>query len=290
MAGHGLLIAAFTFSAISYSRISRGEDTFISLPVFLGGLFITLSLFFLLRVFDEFKDAKDDAQFRSHLPVPRGLISLKELMVCGIVVVIFQLLINILCFPKMLPLYAVAVFYLLIMGKEFFVAKWLRNQHMLYIISHMLIIPLIDVYASGLDWRLQGVDPPKGLIFFFAVSYFNGVVLEFGRKIRPVEMEAPGVVTYSSLYGAVRATVCWILILLLTFVFAILAAIYAGHGVAEFAILSVVLFVCILPALMFLQRKDQKSSKWIEYASALWTFAMYLCLGGIPMLIRIFIK
>ena len=33
----------------------------------------------------------------------------------------------------------------------------------------MLIIPLIDIYASGLDWLLEGASAPKGLLFFFAV-------------------------------------------------------------------------------------------------------------------------
>ncbi len=46
----------------------------------------------------------------------------------------------------------------------------------------MFIIPLIDIYASGLDWFLAGVPPPRGLLFFFAVSYMNGIVLEIGRN------------------------------------------------------------------------------------------------------------
>ena len=76
---HGLLIAAFTFSAIGFSRICADKIGFISLNTYLVGFFITFTTFFLLRLFDEFKDQKEDAQFRSYLPVPRGLVSLNEL-------------------------------------------------------------------------------------------------------------------------------------------------------------------------------------------------------------------
>ncbi|MDQ6763693.1 MAG: hypothetical protein M3015_13830, partial [Bacteroidota bacterium] len=76
---HGLLVASFSFSAISYSRICRGASGFVSASTFLMGIFITITLFFLVRIFDEFKDAEDDAKYRSELPVPRGLVSLHEL-------------------------------------------------------------------------------------------------------------------------------------------------------------------------------------------------------------------
>ena len=47
----------------------------------------------------------------------------------------------------------------------------------------------IDLYSSGLDWKLDNAEPHLGLLFFFAVSYMNGLVLEFGRKIRTPEKE-----------------------------------------------------------------------------------------------------
>ena len=61
--GHGLLVASFSFSAISYSRICRGVEGFVSLSTFLVGVVTTITLFFLVRVFDEFKDAEDDAAY-----------------------------------------------------------------------------------------------------------------------------------------------------------------------------------------------------------------------------------
>lgn len=279
---HGLLVASFSFSAISYSRICRGAVGFVSLPVFLVGITTTITLFFLVRVFDEFKDAEDDAKYRKHLPIPRGLISFKELALLGALAVLIQLILNIWFFPKMLIIYSFVIGYLCLMGKEFFIGEWLKKHQLWYVVSHMLIIPLIDMYASGLDWLLANADAPKGLLFFFIVSFMNGVVLEIGRKIRVPEKEEFN--TYSTLLGAAKATKLWVFILFITFCFSILASWFAGYGYVGSIILLFFFILCSIPAYLFLNTKTYKRSKLIEYASALWTIAMYLTLGGVPML------
>ena len=286
--GHGLLVAAFSFSAISYSRICRGAEGFISLNDFLVGIFTTISLFLLLRIADEFKDAEDDALYRPHLPMPRGLISFKELKVMAIIIVLQQVVVNALFFPKMLILYFAVIAYLALMSKEFFIADWLRKQQFWYVVSHMFIIPLVDIYASGLDWFLAGVSPSKGLLFFFAVSYMNGIVLEIGRKIRTPQQEATGVLTYSSILGATKATILWVIILVITLALSIAAAAFAGYGEAAFFILGIVLIICSLPAFLFLYKPTERKAKAIELSSAMWTIAMYLTLGGIPMMQKLF--
>ncbi|WP_114784885.1 UbiA family prenyltransferase [Botryobacter ruber] len=282
--GHGVLVASFSFSAIAYSRICRGAEGFVSWSTFLVGIFTTITLFLLVRIFDEFKDAEDDARYRKNLPVPRGLISLRELLVIGMVVAVLQVSVIMWFMPKMLLIYLVVIGYLSLMGKEFFVAEWLKKHQFWYVASHMFIIPLVDIYASGLDWLLEGVAAPKGLLFFFAVSYMNGVVQEVGRKIRAPEKEAEGVLTYSAMLGAARAVWLWIGILFVTLCLSIAAAHYAGFGQMAFFILGSIFLLCSLPAVLFLSTKTEKTSKSIELASAVWTISMYLSLGGIPML------
>lgn len=282
--GHGLLVASFTFSAIAYSRICRGVEGFVSWQTYLLGIFITVSLFLLVRIFDEFKDADDDAKYRGELPVPRGLVKLSELKNIGIIIFVLQVLVNIIFFPKMLIIYFAIIAYLLLMGKEFFVADWLKKHQFWYVTSHMFIIPFIDIYASGLDWLLEGAKPPTGLLFFFAVSYMNGIVLEVGRKIRTPETESEGVLTYSSMLGASKAAWLWIAVLVATLLLAIAASAFAGYGTTGTIVLSCVFLVCASPAFLFLNKKTKKLSKSIELMSALWTIAMYLTLGGVPML------
>lgn len=280
--GHGLLVTAFSFSAMSYSRICRGAAGFVDTRFFITGIATTVTLFLLVRIFDEFKDREDDARYRRQLPVPRGLVSLRELAWVGAFTIVFQIVINAVFFPKMFLLYALVIAYLCLMGKEFFVAEWLKKHQFWYVVSHMLIIPLVDMYASGLDWLMAGAEAPKGLLFFFAVSFMNGIVLEIGRKIRTPENEEFN--TYSTMMGASKATKLWLLILFITLGFAIAACYYAGYGAWGFGILGCIFVLCCVPGLLFLAKENKRRSKLIEYASALWTIGMYLSLGGIPML------
>jgi len=281
---HGIMIAAFTFSAVSYSRICRGGEGFIETSDFLIGVFATVTLFFLVRIFDEFKDKEDDEKYRKYLPVPRGLISLKELKTIGWVVGILQIAVIAIFQFQMLYLYMIVIGYLILMGVEFFVPKWLKERQIIYITSHMVIIPLIDIYASGLDWLLGGDSVHWGLAWFFAVSYMNGLALEFGRKIRTPESEEVGVVSYTSLYGTKGGVVIWLLIMFVTLSLAIGASNYANYGSIAYIILIAFYALCAIPGVLFIRKPTVKLSKWIEYASAIWTALMYLSLGGIPML------
>jgi 4-hydroxybenzoate polyprenyltransferase len=285
--GHGLLVASFSFSAIAYSRICRGAGGFVNLHTYLTGIFTTVTLFLLVRIFDEFKDRKEDALYRKHLPVPRGLVSLKELLVLGIILVVLQVAVNLYFFPKMLLIYGVVIAYLSLMGVEFFVPAWLKKHPFWYVTSHMFIIPLIDIYASGLDWLLGGYPPPPGLAFFFAVSYLNGIVLEVGRKIRTPQGEATGVITYSSLLGPAKAVYLWISVLLLTLGISMAALHVAAYRTTPFLILTVMFLLCSLTGILFLKKRTQQLSKLLETLSAVWTLVMYLTLGGIPMLIQL---
>ncbi|MFI5150032.1 MAG: UbiA family prenyltransferase [Bacteroidia bacterium] len=285
--GHGMLVASFSFSAIAYSRICRGAPGFVSLRTYLTGIFTTVTLFLLVRIFDEFKDRKEDALYRKHLPVPRGLVSLKELLIIGILLVIAQVTVNLLFFPKMLMIYTAIIAYLSLMGVEFFVPEWLKKHQFWYVTSHMFIIPLIDIYASGLDWLLEGAGPAAGLAFFFAVSYMNGIVLEIGRKIRTPEQEAAGVLTYSSLLGPVKAIYMWIGVLLITLAVSVAATRFAGYGYSAAVILVTAFLICMSVGVSFLKKQTPALSKSIEVLSAVWTITMYLTLGGIPMLIKL---
>jgi len=282
--GHGLLIAAFTFSAVSYSRMCRGESGFIDWKIYGWGIFITVTLFFLLRIADEFKDREDDAKYRKYLPVPRGLISLKELLLLAIIVLVLQALVLIFVFPKLFFLQLAVLFYLFLMRIEFGVPVWLKARPVLYMISHMFIIPLIDIFASGLDWVLNDANAPRGLFFFFSVSFMNGIVMETGRKIKTEEMEEEGVVSYTKLWGVNAAPVIWNCMLALNAMLAVLAGWHAGYGQITFIILGSLFILFSLPSWIFISKKTKKNAKMIEYASIVWTMLMYFILGAVPMI------
>jgi 4-hydroxybenzoate polyprenyltransferase len=71
-----------------------------------------------------------------------------------------------------------------------------------------------------------------------------------------------------------------------TLLAAFAAAWYAGHGWMGIGILSSVFALCAAQGLLFLQKMTLRRAKFIEYASAFWTIAMYLTLGGVALFVR----
>jgi hypothetical protein len=286
---HGPLIAAFSFSALSFSALLR-DQTMLPAAVPVVVAFVTALLFFLqLRIADEFKDFEEDSRYRPYRAVPRGLVSLRELGILGVFAAVVQLALAVWLMPSLVLLLAVAWAYLVLMSKEFFVPAWLKVHPILYMISHMVIIPLVDLYATACDWWVAGAGPPRGLIWFLAVSYFNGLVIELGRKIRGPKEEEPGVNTYSALWGRRNAILAWLGSLMATTAFAFAAAWQIDFLVPVSVLLAILLLVAAVLVGRFLRQPDAGRAKAIETASGLWTILMYLSLGAVPLLVRVWL-
>ncbi|MGH9766365.1 MAG: UbiA family prenyltransferase, partial [Blastocatellia bacterium] len=130
---HGALIAAFSFSAVSYSALLRGASRFPAAGA-VGAAFITSFIFFLqLRIADEFKDAEEDARYRPYRPVPRGLITLRELGVAGALGASIQLGLALALAPALALWLAMVWLYLGLMSKEFFAREWLKARPITYL-------------------------------------------------------------------------------------------------------------------------------------------------------------
>ena len=180
--------------------------------------------FFQLRMSDEYKDLADDSKYRPYRPVPRGLVALRELAIVAAAVAVLQVTLTLWLAPALLaPLIAVWV-YMALMRFEFFVPEWLKAHAVLYMLSHMVVLPLIFVYITGCDWLAAGALPPSTLPWFLAAGYCNGLVFEIGRKIRAPEDEEEGVETYSKLWGKAVAFRSWMIPLALAGLCATLAA------------------------------------------------------------------
>ncbi len=164
---HGVLIASFSFCAVSLSRVLRGQPGWPSWRQ-LAVAFATCFTFFLqLRIADEFKDFEEDARYRPYRPVQRGLVTLRELGVVFALGAVLQLWLALWLNPRLVILLAITWAYLAAMSKEFFVADWLRRRHVLYMLSHMVIMPLVDLYATSTDWLAAGGRRCADCFFFF---------------------------------------------------------------------------------------------------------------------------
>lgn len=286
LAGHAPLVAAFSISAVCFSHLLRRQEGWPEATTLIVAFVTALLFFLLLRISDEFKDFEDDSRYRPYRPVPRGLVTLRELAWIGVGAGIIQLALAIWLEPALVWLLLLAWGYLAIMSREFFVPEWLKARPSIYLASHMVIIPLIDLYATACDWLVAELSrPPDGLYLFLLVSFFNGIVVEVGRKIRAPEDEERGVETYSAVWGMRRAITVWLLAAGTTAVFAWLAARQIRFEQPMLWLLVALLIACAAIAIRFLRRPAKGAGKAIEVASGVWTLVMYLGLGAVPVVV-----
>lgn len=279
LAAYGPMVTVFTASAALYSRMARRAPGFIPWDRYAVGAFTALVFFAWLRILDEHKDADLDRRYRPELPVPRGLVTRAELRRVGVILLVAVVGLNAWLAPSMLGAMGAVALYAALMTREFFVPEWLRAHPVAYLLSHMVIMPLIDFYTTGLDWLAEGSAPPPALGLFLALTFLNGVVVEVGRKIRPPGGEREGVDTYSGLWGTRRAALVWIAVLALTAATAAWALVAVGGGAAELTILAVLALASAYAAVRFRAAPTAAGGKRIEVASGVWTIAMYLLLG-----------
>jgi 4-hydroxybenzoate polyprenyltransferase len=284
---HGPLIAAFSVSAVSYSTLLRGE---IALPV-AGTLvaFATAFLFFLqLRIADEFKDHEEDVRYRPYRPVPRGLVSLRELGWVGVGAALVQLALALALKPALALILAVVWAYLALMSVEFFAPAWLKARPVTYMWTHMLIMPMIDFYATACDWLVRGADLPYGLSWFLLVSFFNGIVIEIGRKTRAPGDEETGVETYSALWGRAAAVRAWLGAMVACAACALMAAWSIDFLLPAGAVLAALVAAAAWLGVRFVRAAAAGSGRRLELFSGVWTLSMYLIVGVVPLGIRHF--
>lgn len=287
MLAHGPVILAFSLSAIGYSALLRGAT---SLPGWKPCLVASASSFlsFLqLRIADEFKDFDEDSKFRPYRPVPRGLVSLRDLAWVWAGCIAAQLALCLWLSPRILWLLAATWLYLGLMTREFFARRWLKARPVVYLVSHMAIMPLVDFYATACDWAPAGyAHPPRGLLWFLLVSFCNGVVVEIGRKIRSPQDEETGVETYSFLWGAKRAVLVWLAMMIVTAGFACMAARGIRFESPVVTILAAVIVVAAALAFRFLRAQSSGAGKRLETMAGIWSLLLYLSLGVLPLAVR----
>jgi len=292
LAGYVPLIAAFTFASASYSRTARrlaglpDADGFVSWPLFLAGTFTSLSCFFLLRVLDEHKDADVDRRWRPELPVPRGLVTLGELRLAGAALVALVVASNAWLAPVLLAPLALVAAWAALMTKEFFVREWLRAHLGAYLVTHMLVMPMIDAYTTGLDWLVAGLHPPNGLPWFLAATFANGALVEIGRKLRGPGGEREGVDSYTRAWGVRAAPLAWLAVLFAAAGVVTIAARSTGAAALTAAIAFPAAALLAVPAARFVATGDDRDARRVEWTSGAWGIVSYLTLGFGPALAR----
>lgn len=285
---HGVLVAVFTIGSLCFTIRLRGDrvfpDTFALVPAF-----ITTFLFFLqLRLADEFKDYEEDLRWRPYRPVPRGLITLRELGTLWVLTAVVQLFMALMYDFRLTLLLLVVWAYLGLMSVEFFVPRWLKARPMTYMTTHSVIIPLICLYITAHDWIPAGVKSSSRLLWFLAMTYCNSFVIEIGRKIRAPADEEEGVQTYSVLWGQRGAVMAWLGALVATAGFALMAAQQIGFLMPIAFLAGLCVVAAAATSFRFLAEMKPGRGKVFELASALWTVLSLLAVGPAAVLYAMF--
>lgn len=253
-------------------------------PAFVVGFVLAMALFFQMRVCDEFKDAEDDKLYRPERPIPRGLISPGEVLRLGLLTIPLAVAAAWLWHPPVLWLLGAVWVWLAAMTVEFGVPTWLKARPVLYLLSHMAIMPLIDLLLTGIEWLPAGGAAPF-LWLFLALSFVNGCVLEIGRKLWAPENEITGVETYSGLWGPRRAGQIWLCCVLLSYMLLVGTGMATGVGWPSALIGAVALAPCGLAAYRYTRAPTVQAQARMDTVAGVWVFFCYAAAGFLPFLI-----
>jgi 4-hydroxybenzoate polyprenyltransferase len=283
---HGALIVAFGASAVCLSDLLRGGGV-PKLYAILVAVLVLFGFFLQLRIADEHKDNEDDAKYRPERPVPRGLVSLAELRWVALVLALAQVALTASLDWRMLGLLALVWGWMALMTKEFFAPAALKARPILYMISHMMVMPLIDLYATACDWLPAGQSPVGNfglaLSGFLGLSLANGVVLEIARKSWAPEQEREGVETYSKLWKPERAGLSVAVFMFAGLVLSAYVHVQSGAGLVALIGLLLASAYAIYTAIDYAGTPTVKTSKALETGAGVFVLANYLLLGVLPM-------
>jgi 4-hydroxybenzoate polyprenyltransferase len=274
--GHGVPVAVWALAVQGYARVQAGAPPWAGLRSF-GAAFLTALLVFLqLRILDEFKDYEDDARYRPYRPVPRGLVSLRELGRLGVVAGCIQLAASAVLGVAPVAWLVLIWAYAWLMREEFFAPGWLRAHAAIYMASHMLIVPLILLYlVAGAGVPIRDV----ALAALAGASYLTFCVFEVGRKIRAPADEREGVDMYSRRWGLRRAVGVWLGLLAAAALFAVLSAPAVTSYRVMGAVVVPVLFAASFASWRFLRNPRPGGGKAFLALSAAWMLILNIALA-----------
>ena len=230
--------------------------------------------FLMVRIIDEFKDYEEDCKFRPYRPVPRGLITLKELKILFIICIILQILITLKYCIKAIPFLILVWVFFAIMSKSFFIKKLTEKYILLEVMLDELLMPILVIYlAIFVNGSIEQLFASKIFFLFLFMTYIISWIVEIARKVRCKEDEEKGVKTYTAVFGIKNAT-----ILLSTLEIAL--ACIQGIILKKY-IISV---VCLISAVIlinigFITKRNRKFAKLTELSANIYIFLVYFSMG-----------
>lgn len=275
------------FQMINYENIMKDFNFYVEpekyiieyyklIPMFI----VAFLQFLMVRIVDEFKDYEEDCKYRSYRPVPRGLITLKELKVLFIICASLQLIITYIVEPTAIFLLLIVWIFFAIMSKGFFIKKFLDKHILFEVALDELLMPILALYLSAFIRYMIPIgsfNPNvnySNFYMFLLMTYVISWIVEIARKIRCKEDEEKGVKTYTAVFGIKGAI--FILFILETLLTLIHTFILEG----QYLFITVGIYVLVNTInILFLKNKSKKLAKSVGLAANIYIIIAYLSLG-----------
>lgn len=157
-----------------------------------------------MRMVDEVKDAPVDLAGRPDRPLPRGLVSVRELLTGAVLLLALIVVLGALLGPVALAGALLIGAWLFLADLDFGAPRAVHADLLVYALLHSPVVPLLLLFA----WTASGapLEPLGPLVLLMWLAWSGGLGLEMGRKIRAPDEERPWVETYSAALGVRRAT------------------------------------------------------------------------------------
>jgi len=203
---HGVLILCFYSSNqfLAHALLDPGQPMHYDVRSLLG--YVTILCFFLhLRIFDDHKDFVEDCRHFPDRVLQRGVVTLDELKLLGAWAIGLELVLGGIAGRAALVSVLIVFAFSLLMLKEFFVAPWLRRHFIIYVTSHMLIMPLLALVVFSFSTGRYLWQAPGWYWLYSFVGFFVAFNWEVSRKIRAPEEEIEDLDSYTKLCGTYGA-------------------------------------------------------------------------------------
>lgn len=199
----GYTALALGLSSHNNIWIQNSQSSFISLF-----LLSSVFFFFLLRqrAIDEFRDANHDMKYFPDRPVPRGLVSRKQVLYLGLFALVIELTSAYMVGQKVLGLYLIVFLYSLLMAKEFFIPRWLDKHFTIYFLIHEVIFLLFGIFFISAVSSQRATFSFQTIVIL-AILTFAPMSIEVMRKFKPRYDKSGRAVedTYSTVWGRSNA-------------------------------------------------------------------------------------
>lgn len=195
---HGPMLFLLVYSFALYSE-TLAQITVSPLRLLLV-FFFTVLFFFQLRLFDEIKDYEHDLVHNPTRPLPRGLVSIKEVGTILAVLIVLQFLFAFSHLDGHLVFWwPLTISYSLLMYKEFFIGKYLRPHLTTYAMTHTWVTVLLGFGLLGQFSTLITTNLELFKLVLGPWFIFN--LFEFARKTFAPTEEKENVPSYSNVFG-----------------------------------------------------------------------------------------